>query len=314
VRSSLTRQLDGLGHQSREAASGDEGLAGCAAYPPDAILLALDLPDLAGEAVVTTLAGRPMTAHVPVIVLATGQPNHDIARVLELGALDFVREPIDPLDLAARLGAALQLKAARDELRSRTHELDLAGRLDPLTGLINRREMERELARACDTARRHHRPLGVLIVDIDHFKRVNVLAGRPTGDGVLTQLGSALESVVRGGDTVGRWAGDQFLVLLPEADVDALFGVGERLRRALAEHRIVTGHRDELVVTVSIGGAEFGDSDDRAEHGHGDLGITVNDAAAALYLAKDAGGNSVFVSRRAGESRQVTPASATSLG
>jgi two-component system cell cycle response regulator len=125
---------------------------------------------------------------------------------------------------------------------------------DPLTGLPNHRALQTLLEQECDRARRYGHPLSLLFFDGDRFKQVNDRYGHAIGDVVLRELGERVRSVMRAGDTVGRFGGEEFLVFLPETDLQEAKNVAERLRSAvaalpLASHDVEGG----IAVTVSIG-------------------------------------------------------------
>ncbi len=154
-----------------------------------------------------------------------------------------------------------------------------AARTDALTHLPNRRSMQEAIEREIAHATRHSLPLAVLIVDLDHFKAVNDTLGHDAGDAVLRSTANALRTAIRTSDVVGRWGGEEFLLLLPHTDLTAAFLVAERIRGAVATP--VTASRGRTVsVTASIGLAVLSDADSRA---------LVDAADAALYDAKAAG-------------------------
>jgi diguanylate cyclase (GGDEF)-like protein len=168
--------------------------------------------------------------------------------------------------------AAAQLEAQR--LRVIAHH-------DPLTGLPNRRRLEEVLARQVATADAQGRPLSVITFDLDHFKDVNDRHGHAVGDLVLRQAGEAVTRAARSRDTVGRWGGEEFLVVVPGADEEQAEGVAERLRAAVAEETYAHG----VPVTASFG---------VAQHRPGAAVSEILAAAdAGLYRAKDAGRDAV---------------------
>ncbi|HML53573.1 MAG TPA: diguanylate cyclase [Solidesulfovibrio magneticus] len=156
-------------------------------------------------------------------------------------------------------------------------ELERRSRTDPLTGLANRTHLDAVLRQEADRAERYGRPFAVILFDVDHFKAVNDVHGHLAGDKVLQTLADTARATVRGCDLVGRWGGEEFLVLCPETDADAALILAERLRVAVREQPFETGH----VQTVSLGVAAFvsGDSVDS---------LLIR-ADGAMYRAKNAG-------------------------
>jgi two-component system cell cycle response regulator len=128
---------------------------------------------------------------------------------------------------------------------------------------------------------RHHQEVGVLLLDIDHFKRVNDLEGHPAGDRVLQEFAARLLSTVRVDDIVGRWGGEEFIVIAPQSDLEGTLNLGERIRACIADQPIDLGDHS-IPVTVSIGCVVGRDSE----------GL-VDRADAALYRSKDDGRNRV---------------------
>jgi diguanylate cyclase (GGDEF)-like protein len=152
---------------------------------------------------------------------------------------------------------------------------------DALTGLANRRQADLWLRREVERSQRYGHPFAVLMLDLDHFKRINDRFGHAAGDRVLADLGRALATMVRATDAVARWGGEEFLVLLPETDRDAGVELAEQVRTSIATATLGEGHR----LSVSVGVAAYRPPD-RAED-------VVARADAALYAAKAAGRDTV---------------------
>ena len=172
--------------------------------------------------------------------------------------------------------------------RSLMHQqLAAAARTDPKTGLLNATAWQREADAEVARAQRTGSPLALLLVDVDHFKRVNDNHGHLIGDEVLRALATDLRQQVRESDVVGRFGGEEFTVLLPRTDDAGAYGIAERLRTSAARLS-VTAADARIRVTVSIGVAVLG------QHGH-DLFELLAAADAALYRAKDAGRDQVQV-------------------
>ena len=155
---------------------------------------------------------------------------------------------------------------------------------DPLTGLNNRRSIEPQLESEVSRARRHHAHFSVLMADLDHFKRVNDQYGHVVGDAVLCEVSRRIESLLRREDRAARWGGEEFLVLLPETDLEQAETVAEKIRQAVADRPVaVNGFR--IPLTISIGVAAWaGDPDAKSLIRRADNG---------LYRAKDSGRNRV---------------------
>jgi diguanylate cyclase (GGDEF)-like protein/putative nucleotidyltransferase with HDIG domain len=171
-------------------------------------------------------------------------------------------------------------------LQANAH-LEALATTDPLTELPNHRALIETLEKEVERARRYGHPLSILFFDGDHFKRVNDTYGHSVGDAVLRELGSRGKSILRGGDTLGRYGGEEFMVLLPQTDLALSLEVAERLRVAIAVHPLATGLVEGgLHVTISIGIATF-PIDGRI------VSEVVEKADQAMYWAKRLGRNQI---------------------
>jgi diguanylate cyclase (GGDEF)-like protein len=177
--------------------------------------------------------------------------------------------------------------AAGDAAGRHLEELARLARKDPLTGLPNRRALDEELARAVARAARAGTPLSAVALDVDHFKRVNDLHGHGAGDAVLAAVAARAAAALRAGDLVARTGGEEFVVLLPGANLARAAEAAERIRAAVADEAVVVGGI-ALSVTVSLGCAELlpGDEGGRSLLARAD---------ARLYGAKSSGRNRVSV-------------------
>jgi diguanylate cyclase (GGDEF)-like protein/PAS domain S-box-containing protein len=166
------------------------------------------------------------------------------------------------------------------------NELEELATRDPLTGLFNRREMSRVLEEELERARRYQRPMAVLWVDFDHFKDINDTFGHAAGDSVLRSISRLLQSSVRSVDSIGRFGGEEFVIVLPEMDLEEAQETAERLRRKVAEEPQPLGNDQTVPLTISVGVAVYPD--------HGQTASTLCAAAdKAMYLAKERGRNCV---------------------
>jgi diguanylate cyclase (GGDEF)-like protein len=220
----------------------------------------------------------PLEAGAPVLAVPLRTPE----RVL--GALAVARVPGDPgfepedtdalQDLAGHAAAAVANALAHEE----TRRLSVT---DPLTGAGNFRQLSTTLAREVERATRFNRPLSVVMLDLDHFKAVNDSHGHPFGDGVLREFARRLQDCLREVDTVTRYGGEEFTVVLPETGAEGAAAVAGRIVRAVRDQPFAVGNRS-AEVTVSAGVAAFPD--------HGRTASEILRAAdAALYAAKGAG-------------------------
>jgi diguanylate cyclase (GGDEF)-like protein len=170
---------------------------------------------------------------------------------------------------------------AAERIRAALVESERASRTDALTGVFNRRHFAEEARRELERARRRGTVPGVVLLDVDHFKRINDVHGHPVGDAVLTDVAYAMRSELREYDVVYRLGGEEFVVVLPGADIERTREIAERLRRSVAS--VNTGG---ISVTMSFGAAAVSGSEVRFPHVYAE-------ADAALYAAKRAGRNRV---------------------
>lgn len=205
----------------------------------------------------------------------------------------FIHDISESQDASAALEEAnAKLKVWVDELKRRNREIgeliesrdDLRGQTlrDPLTNLYNRRYMEESLDREIRRSQRNGTPLGIIMIDIDHFKDVNDALGHETGDVVLMHMAEFLQSHVRGGDIACRYGGEEFLLILPDAPLKATRKRAEALWEALRELKIEHEGKALALPTMSFGVAVLPD--------HGETrGAVLRAADAALYRAKSSG-------------------------
>lgn len=172
-------------------------------------------------------------------------------------------------------------------LRSR-RELDRLARVDSLTGLRNRRDIEETLVATVSAARRRDRSLAVLLIDIDHFKHVNDTLGHKAGDVVLVITAHAIRSAMRTEDSLGRWGGEEFLAVLPDTDREGAMVIAERLRAHVAG-QTATERRPSVTVTIGVAVWDSGGPDE-----------LVSRADGALYAGKAAGRDNVQLAPTAG--------------
>jgi two-component system, cell cycle response regulator len=285
VRAMLRRQLEARGLRVEEAADGHEALRACASLRPDVVLLDVDMPGLDGHSTLRRIRDDAGISDIPVVFLTARTSTEDVVTGLQLGAHDYLRKPFEPSELIARVSAALRVKSLQDQLRQRNAQLELVSRTDALTGVSNRRHLEERLQEMLSAARRHGQPSTVLVIDIDHFKSINDSLGHAGGDAVLRSVVERVARSVRREDVVGRWGGEEFLVLGAMTDVAAAGVLAERVREAVCAEPVRVDGGDDVAVTVSIGCAAGTEPPD----------TLLRRADVALYEAKAKGRNRVVV-------------------
>lgn len=255
VRRLVRLALEPGGHDVYEAAHGDEALEVLSTVDIDLVLLDADLPVRDGWSVLTVMRDDPRWTSLPVVFLTAQDGPDDIVRALRLGANDHIGKPFHTDELRARVAAAVRMKRLQDDLLARNRLLAEESRTDVLTGLPNRRALDEELARVASAASRHGHPYVVSVLDVDHFKAVNDTWGHDAGDAVLVAVADVLRTTLRTEDVVGRWGGEEFVVVLPMTPLDGGFIVIERLRERVAAVSVSVGSGglERCSVTISAG-------------------------------------------------------------
>ncbi len=271
---------------------------------PDLILMDIGLPRIDGITACGQIKADPNLRDIPVLFIATQIDLERLEQSADTGAMDFIVKPIRKFELLTRVRSALALKRemesrrAREreliEMKKQTEELNTAleqlSTLDELTGVQNRRSFNQILAAEWRRASRINLPLSLLIIDVDFFKIFNDTCGHPRADECLRQIAQSLATtLIRTGDHLSRYGGEEFAVILPATDLDGTRTVAERLRNSVeALHLAHPGIGKDATVTVSIGGATTVPRSNPS-----DLELLVSAADQALYQAKQRGRNRV---------------------
>jgi two-component system, cell cycle response regulator len=290
ARATLARELARRGHEVLCAADRAGALALFRHQPFDAVVVDLG-SDREGVALLLEIKELARDAFLPAVLLTSSTDQAARIDALRAGVDDVCSKPVHVDELDARLGALHRVRAREQRLRADTGRFRTFAFTDPLTGLGNRRAFDAELGRAWARSCRSGRPLGLFLVDIDHFKQFNDRHGHRTGDAVLAAVARTLGREVRTGDQAFRFGGEEFALLVADADPAGLASLGERLRAAIAARSVVApagaSWRGRLAVTASIGGALA------PEVGVATKEALVEAADRALYQAKEEGRNRV---------------------
>jgi diguanylate cyclase (GGDEF)-like protein len=275
--------LNEVGYNTTFASSGKQALERLRYTMPDLILLDLVMPDMDGLQVCQLIKEQKDYQGIPIIFLTASYKQEDVINAFELGAVDYVTKPFRKLELLARVKTHLSLKHITDELKKTLVEVEKLAQTDSLTGVLNRRSFlkvaEQEFQRAC----RYKTTFSILLLDIDHFKKINDTYGHLAGDRALITFTSVVSSVLRNVDVIGRYGGEEFVVLMPQTDALQALTVANRICSLVAEISILTV-TNPLKMTVSIGLAVYQPDDTTIE----DL---LNRSDDALYRAKAKGRN-----------------------
>lgn len=287
----LAKQLEDWGHEVLIAQDGEEAFRlfqehHASMVITDWMMPHLDGPGLCARIRETEKDGEDLCF---IILLTSKESSEDLASGIDAGANDFITKPFHRLELQARLSNGQRILDLQAQLQKKKAEADHLARTDALTQLMNRRAMLDTMRLDEDRMRRERRPLGMVMIDLDHFKSINDNFGHATGDAVLQGAAECFASTIRGGDYVGRWGGEEFLIALPGADIIQCAEVAERCRNRLSAMRFDNGKGEAIQVTASFGTASA-EGADRVE-----LLDLVEHADRALYWAKDCGRNRVKI-------------------
>ena len=256
----------------------------------DLIIINMSLEAMDPLRLCSSIRSFEETRLTPILAVVRQGDTRKLVRALDIGVNDYLTRPVDKDELTARVSTQLRRKRYVDQLRSSFQaSLEMAV-TDQLTGLYNRRYLASHMAAMFDRAYWTGRPLSVMVLDIDHFKRVNDTYGHDAGDRVLQEFAERLSRSVRGIDLACRYGGEEFLIAMPDTDMAFAAVVAERLRQEIAASKfVINGGRDEIAITVSVGIAstENGPADDSAQK-------LIKRADDALYEAKTGGRNRVI--------------------
>ncbi|BCR05936.1 diguanylate cyclase response regulator [Desulfuromonas versatilis] len=272
-----------------EAGSVIDGFKIALNNPVDVILCDLEMPGMDGFKFLNMVNTRGELRDIPVIMVTGREDQETKIKGLEQGASDYVTKPFDPAELVARIKVQLKIKTLQDSLKESNQALLELSNTDPLTRLSNRRCLMEALEREYKRSERSKSPLSLIMLDIDHFKKVNDSYGHQEGDVVLVALADMLRHHLREYDMAARFGGEEFALVLPDTDMPRAVQVAERLRESAGEMTF-SGILRNLKLTISLGVACYP---------RGNRIKSVDDlirlADYALYNAKGAGRDRVEV-------------------
>jgi len=254
---------------------------------PKLVLLDWVLPDISGLELCRRIRTSASINSYSYIVLLTGKDSKkDLLAAMEAGADDYLVKPFDGAELKARLLVGKRIIGLHEELVSSRESMRYAATHDSLTGLLNRGETYDLLRRESERAKRSGKPLSVILADVDHFKDINDSLGHAFGDEALKQVAKRLRSKLRVYDGLGRYGGEEFLIILEDCDLVSALVKADSLRACISKAPVVSSLSSRNI-TISMGVAVSTD------HPAGDTTALLSQADRGLYSAKEKGRNRV---------------------
>jgi diguanylate cyclase (GGDEF)-like protein len=244
------------------------------------------MPNMDGVEICRAIRERKLDPYVYLLLLTSRDQKQDVVEGIEAGADDYLIKPFDPQELRARIHAGERIIELQDRLIRAQEALRELAAHDPLTGLLNRRacldSLLAELNRGCRTGN----PVCIVMADIDHFKRINDSHGHQAGDEVLCEVARRMQSSLRPYDTIGRFGGEELLLVLPGCSLEDGVKLAERICH-LVRSEPVKAKNKPIDASISLGVAVANPPVPA------DLEALLGSADAALYRAKEAGRNRV---------------------
>lgn len=294
----VSRILEGHCEKIFKAYNGQSAISIAKEERPDLILLDLMLPDIDGFKVCEVLTNDPGMGAIPIIMVTARTDVKDLQKGFEMGAYDYLRKPFDTMELLSRVKAALkfsknqsELIDAKKRLEDMNAELAKLAVTDSLTQTYNHTFLINSLKHEMDRAKRFSYNMAFLMLDIDHFKKINDTYGHLVGDEVLKEVVKITQTPIRSIDILGRYGGEEFGLILPETNEKGAMTLAEKIRKNIDECNFViksAGNSVKIKLTVSIGVAIYPDEDVN------DVLSLIRCADRALYTSKDSGRNRVY--------------------
>jgi two-component system chemotaxis response regulator CheY len=281
--------LTGAGHSVVEAESAEAAIALLQQEPFRLIVTDWTLPGMSGPELVQHIRATAGDAYTYIILLTARSEKEDVAVGLETGADDYLTKPFNQRELRARVSIGERILNLEARLKESRDQLEILATHDTLTGLLNRRAIQGLAETEWQRAARGNGPLSLVLLDVDHFKRVNDQHGHQVGDQALRLVADVIKQRIRVYDKASRWGGEEFLILLPGADTAEAQRVAERVRSRVAATPLALPDGSSLTLHASLGVTST------ALAVLGSLEALVSQADEALYQAKRSGRDRVVV-------------------
>lgn len=276
----------------RIAETGTWALQVLESYEPDIIILDVMMPEMDGFETCRKIKANENTKEIPVIFMTALTNVNDKVEGFAAGGVDYITKPFQHVEVLARINAHIALRKQKIQLTQQAELLKMISITDDLTGLFNRRHMNTILEREFGRSLRYGTDLSCLLVDLDHFKVLNDTYGHSFGDVVLRVFSQGLARSIRGTDSAFRYGGEEFLILLPQTDINGAIRIAEHIKKR-TENEVFESGNITAKVTLSGGISSFHQNKPRSSI------EMITFADTALYASKKAGRNRMSVYGRA---------------
>jgi two-component system, cell cycle response regulator len=284
----LERTLQNSGYEVITAEDGRQAASELAKTDgPRLALVDWMMPELDGLGVCREVRARHDDSYVYILLLTSKESSEDVVKGLEAGADDYLTKPFHPAELKARLHTGRRILQLEDKLVEAREDMRFKATHDALTSLWDRGAVLALLRAELSRSARELTPVSLLLCDIDHFKQINDTYGHPSGDEVLEEVSTRLLDAVRSYDAVGRYGGEEFLIVLSGCDAEHLEARAEQVRIAICDVPFSTA-QGPIFVSLSIGALTVQNWDKSKP-----IEPLLKRADTALYRAKESGRNRV---------------------
>ncbi len=288
----VEKTLARLGHEIVLANSGEAAWQHLQDKHIRFVITDWNMPGVDGIQLIQKIRSSQLPGYVYVILVTSNDRNEDIVAGLYSGADDYLTKPFHPQELEARVAVGERVLTLEDNLVRAKNQLERLAMVDTLTGLMNRRAIYKFTRGELERARRIADPISAIFLDIDKFKEINDKYGHLVGDEALKLIAQVIQQRSRAYDGIGRWAGDEFLVVLPGADLKSAQKAATRIIEGIATTQLILPDNQAVTIRASAGVATI----HKMTNSPSLLDNIIQTADEALYRAKSAGGNQVQVS------------------